>query len=181
MLSAVVAARFAVVAGLLAAQPAPAPAPPPAPPPIAVTVAETAAILEAIKAPGATAVLVNVWATWCEPCREEMPDLVRFYREHRGKGVRLVMVSADDEDQAATVGRVLASVGLDAKAFIKSGGDAAFIDSLDPKWRGAIPATFLFDGKGTRRHSWLGPVTYQALRSRVGELLSAPDKKPAKK
>jgi thiol-disulfide isomerase/thioredoxin len=164
----------AVVASLLGAQPGPAPA-------VAVTVAEAPAILAAIKAPGATAVLVNVWATWCEPCREEMPDLVRFYRDHRGKGVRLVMVSADDEDQAATVARVLASLGLDAKAFIKTGSDVALIDSLDPNWRGALPATFLFDGKGTRRHSWLGPVTYQALRSRVVELLSAADKKSPKK
>jgi hypothetical protein len=152
MLSAVVA----VVASLLAAKPAAAPAPA-----VNVTVAEPPAIMDAVKAPGATAVLVNVWATWCEPCREEMPDLVRFYREHRGKGLRLVMVS-------------------DGKAFIKSGSDAAFIDSLDPKWRGALPATFLFDGKGTRRHSWLGPVTYQALRSRVVELLSPADKKPPK-
>ncbi len=172
MLSAVVA----VVAILLAANPTPAPAPA-----VNVTVAEPPAIMEAVKAPGATAVLVNVWATWCEPCREEMPDLVRFYREHRGKGLRLVMVSADDEDQTATVARVLAAEGLDAKAFIKSGSDVAFIDSLDPKWRGALPATFLFDGKGTRRHSWLGPVTYQSLRSRVVELLSPADKKPPKK
>ena len=152
-----------------------------APVPARVDVAELPAIMAAIKAPGAQAVLVTVWATWCEPCREEMPDLVRFYREHRGKGLRLVMVSADDEDQAATVARVLAEEGLDAKAFIKTGSDAAFIDSLDPKWRGALPATFLFDGKGTRRHSWLGPVTYQSLRSRVVELLSPADNKPAKK
>ena len=81
------------------------------------------------------------------------------------------MVSADDEDQRAAVARVLASMGLDGKAFIKSGSDTAFIDALDPKWRGALPATSLFDGKGTRRHSWLGPVTYQSLRSRVVELL----------
>jgi thiol-disulfide isomerase/thioredoxin len=152
-----------VAVGLLAAEPVPAPK---------VTVAEPPAILEAVKAPGAAAVLVNVWATWCEPCREEMPDLVRFYREHRARGLRLVLVSADDEDQTAAVAGVLASLGVDATAFIKRGSDTAFIDSLDPKWRGALPATFLFDGKGVRRHSWHGTVTYQSLRSRVVGLLS---------
>jgi thiol-disulfide isomerase/thioredoxin len=162
VVAALAAAAEPPSAGASAAVPAPAPT---------VKVAAPPAIMQAVKAPGATAVLVNVWATWCEPCREEMPDLARFYREHRGKGVRLVMVSADDEDQAAAVARVLASLGLDAPAFIKSGSDTAFIDSLDPKWRGALPATFLFDGKGTRRHSWLGAVTYESLRSRVVELL----------
>jgi thiol-disulfide isomerase/thioredoxin len=139
--------------------------------PVQVEVADLPAIMAAVKAPGAAAVLVNVWATWCEPCREEMPDLVRFYREHRAQGLRMVLVSADDEDQRAQVARVLAGLGFDGGAFIKRGDDMAFIDALDPSWKGSLPATFLFDGRGARTQSWHGLVTYDDLRAGVSGLL----------
>src|SRR3954468_1150672 len=88
-----------------------------APPVVKVEIAELPAILAAVKAPGAQAVLVNVWATWCEPCREEMPELVIFYRDNRGQGLRLVLISADDDDQRAEVARVLTALGFDGPAF----------------------------------------------------------------
>ena len=140
--------------------------------PVHVDVAELPAIVAAIKAPGAQAVLVNVWASWCEPCREEMPDLVRFYRDHRAQGLRVVLISADDDDQRAEVARILGALGFDGPAFIKRGNDMSFIDALDPKWKGALPATFLFDGHGVRKRSWLGAVTYDDLRTRVSGLLN---------
>ena len=139
--------------------------------PVQVEIAELPAIMAAIKAPGAQAVLVNVWATWCEPCREEMPDLVRFYRDHRAQGLRMVLISADDDDQRAEVARVLGALRFDGQAFIKHGNDMTFIDALDPAWKGALPATFLFDAKGARNQSWLGSVTYDQLRARVSGLL----------
>ena len=117
-------------------------------------------------------VVVNFWATWCEPCREEMPDLVRFYRDHRGQGLRLVLISADDDDQRAEVTRLLGALGFDGPAFIKRGNDMTFIDALDPKWKGALPATFLFDGRGAKKQAWLGSVTYDDLRARVSGLLN---------
>jgi len=137
-----------------------------------VDVAEVSAIMAAVKAPGARAVLVNVWASWCEPCREEMPDLVRFYRDHRADGLRLVLISADDDGQRAEVERILTGLGFDGPAFIKRGNDMRFIDALDPKWQGALPATFLYDGRGARKQSWLGSVTYDDLRARVSGLLN---------
>src|SRR6476646_352347 len=140
--------------------------------PVHVDVAELPAIVAAIKAPGAQAVRVNVWASWCEPCREEMPDLVRFYRDHRAQGLRVVLISADDDDQRAEVARILGALGFDGPAFIKRGNDMSFIDALDPKWKGALPATFLFDGHGVRKRSWLGAVTYDDLRTRVSGLLN---------
>src|SRR5881394_2948257 len=88
-------------------------------PPVRVDVAELPAIMAAVKAPGAQAVLVNVWATWCEPCRQEMPDLDRFYRDHRADGLRLVLISADDDAQRAEVARVHGALGFDGTAFIK--------------------------------------------------------------
>jgi len=139
--------------------------------PVQVEIAELPAIMAAVKAPGAAAVLVNVWATWCEPCREEMPDLVRFYRDHRAEGLRLVLISADDDNQRAEVARVLGALHFDGPAFIKRGDDMKFIDALDPHWKGALPATFLFDSRGQKRNSWLGSVTYDDLRARVSGLL----------
>jgi len=153
-----------VLASLLAAEAV-------VPTPARVDVAELAAIMAAVKAPGAQAVLVNVWATWCEPCREEMPDLVRFYRDHRADGLRLVLISADDDDQRAEVARVLGALGFVGPAFIKHGNDMTFIDALDPAWKGALPATFLFDAHGAKKRSSLGSVTYDDLRARVAGLL----------
>jgi thiol-disulfide isomerase/thioredoxin len=158
-----------LAATVLAAPAAPAPG-------VKVEIAEMPAILAAVKAPGAAAVLVNVWASWCEPCREEMPDLIRFYRDHRAQGLRLVLISADDDDQRGEVERILGALGFDGPAFIKHGNDMTFIDALDPRWKGALPATFLFDGRGTRSRSWLGAVTYDDLRARVSGLLRKPQK-----
>jgi thiol-disulfide isomerase/thioredoxin len=139
-----------------------------------VAIADVPGIRAAVEAPGARAVVVNVWATWCEPCREEMPELVRFWRDHRDRGVRLVMVSADDEDQRAEVERVLAAAGFDGPAFIKHGGDdMAFIDSLDRSWSGALPSTFLYDGKGKKQRFWAGTIGYRDLERGVRKLLPA--------
>ena len=153
---------------------APAPAPPPG---------DLAAVLAAVREPGASAVLVNVWATWCEPCREEMPEIVRFYRDHRAGGLRLVLVSADDPESRREVARFLAKVGVGAGAgagahtgaggarvFIKTGDEMAFINGLDARWSGALPASFLFDGRGQERRFWPGRVTLPDLESGLAEI-----------
>jgi thiol-disulfide isomerase/thioredoxin len=131
----------------------------------------------AIRKPGAAAVLVNVWATWCDPCREEMPELVRFYRAHRRSGLRLVLVSADDADGRAQAEKFLASQGVDFESYLKVGDDMEFIDGLDKRWTGALPASFLFDAKGELRQFWPGPVTREQLDSKLQETLQG-SKKP---
>jgi thiol-disulfide isomerase/thioredoxin len=136
---------------------------------------DLADILAAVREPGASAVLVNVWATWCEPCREEMPDLIRFYRDHRAGGLRLVLVSADDPQSRREVARFLAKVGVGAhtggpRLFIKTGDDMAFINGLDARWSGALPASFLFDGRGRQRHFWPGRVTLPDLEGGLAEI-----------
>jgi thiol-disulfide isomerase/thioredoxin len=142
---------------------APAPAP-----------ADLATILAAVRAPGARAVLVNLWATWCDPCREEMPDLIRFYRAHRAEGLRLVLVSADDPGSPEDVARFLAEAGATgAQAFIKTGDDMAFINGLDARWSGALPASFLYDSRGGERQFWPGRVTLADLEAALAQLAPA--------
>ena len=182
--SRVVVARAIVLAMLVGTPHVGWAAGPTVPPPAtkAARVAPLATILSDVKAPGALAVLVNVWATWCEPCLEELPDVLRFYRDNRGHGLRLVLVSADDEDRAGEVDRVLggaiAAAGFgdtfDGHVFVKHENDMRFIDGLDHEWSGALPATFLFDGHGQRTHAWHGPVTYDDLRGEIANRLTSP-------
>jgi len=125
-----------------------------------------------VAAGGDRLVLLNVWATWCAPCREEFPDLLRIRREYEGRGVRLLLVSADFPDQQPAAERFLAAQGVDFLTYIKQGADMPFIDGLDPRWSGALPATVLYDGSG--RSLWFheGKTSYDSLKVRIEAALA---------
>ena len=89
------------------------------------------AILAEVRRPGAAAVLVNVWATWCSPCREEFPDLLHVARELAPKGLRLVLVSVDFPGTEAETRSFLTSQGVDFPTFVRAGKDEAFVDGLE--------------------------------------------------
>jgi thiol-disulfide isomerase/thioredoxin len=137
-----------------------------------IRAATVADVQKRIKDPGARAVLVNVWATWCEPCVKEMPDILRAYRANQARGLRLVLVSADAKANQPKAQKFLAGLGVDFPSYLKTGDDMQFIDGLDPKWDGTLPASVLFDGKGNRLHLWSGTVSYQALTRKLDEVLS---------
>jgi thiol-disulfide isomerase/thioredoxin len=137
-----------------------------------VTVADIKTIRAAIEARGASAVLVNVWATWCEPCREEMPGLVRFFQKNRDRGLRLVLVSADSRSQRHQAAAFLAKHGVDIPSFLKTGDDQAFIDGIDKAWGGTMPVSILYDGTGAKRQMWDGVATEAELQSGLDKLLA---------
>ncbi|HXK58470.1 MAG TPA: TlpA disulfide reductase family protein [Acidobacteriota bacterium] len=115
-------------------------------------------------------VVVNLWATWCGPCREEFPDLVRLYNENKGSVV-LVAVSMDEPEDAAKAREYLETHKSDFPAYIRGFKDFdAFSSALDPDWKGAIPATFIFDQSGKRVFSHEGKVTYKQLKKVISRL-----------
>lgn len=128
-------------------------------------------VLAAVREPGARAVLVNVWATWCPPCRAEFPDLVRVGRELRGDGLRMVLVSADFDETLPQARAFLAEHGVDFPSYHKTGDDMVFINTLDSLWTGALPATILFDGAGRRVRFWEGRQSYETLSRAVRDVL----------
>ena len=94
--------------------------------------------------------LVNLWATWCGPCRVEMPEIQELY-ERYGDRVRVVEVSLDSRGSEAQVRRFIEDIGV------------TFSILLDPDERVVrqfktigVPATFLIDAEGTLRHRWWG-------------------------
>ena len=129
-------------------------------------------ILGALEGSKSKAVLVNVWATWCAPCRAEFPDLVRLHRDYRAKGLDLVLVSTDFDDQLAEAKAFLAENGVDFPTYLKVGDDMKFINTLNPRWTGALPATFIYDAKGRLHYFKEGRGTYEQFQKEVLEVLA---------
>jgi thiol-disulfide isomerase/thioredoxin len=126
-------------------------------------------------------VLVNVWATWCLPCREELPELLRLRREYASRGLRLILVSGDFPSERSQVERFLEELGIDFATYLKDGSDMEFINTLHASWSGALPATFLFDAGGTLRKFWEGRASYATLeRGVVDAINDAPGRGDAK-
>lgn len=128
-------------------------------------------LLKIVRDSGAKVVLVNVWATWCGPCQEEFPDLVRVARDYQGKGLKVLLVSADMESDVPQVKKFLAEHGVDFPTYLQAQKDQEFVNGLDSHWTGAIPATFIYDGTGTLREFWERKASYAEFVQEVQKLL----------
>lgn len=110
-------------------------------------------------------VFLNFWATWCDPCREEMPSMERLYRAYKDRGLVVLAISLD-----------LQGAGV-VKPFVKKFG-LTFPIGLDPKmavrekygiW--AVPSTFLIDRNGKRvlfangARDWNGKAAHAVVES----------------
>jgi thiol-disulfide isomerase/thioredoxin len=109
-------------------------------------------------------VVADFWATWCIPCRAEMPQLVRLDARYRGRGVKLLTVSCDEQEQEAGALDFVRKNGAPRPAYIKrAANDEKFIDSVDPKWSGALPGLFVYDRQGRLVKSFIGETDMAAL------------------
>lgn len=100
-------------------------------------------------------VLINFWATWCAPCREEMPDLQALWETYRDKGFEVLGVSVM-EDSWGDVGAFVEEVGV--KYPILLGKPEAGVDKIIRGYGGlfGLPTSFLLDRKGRIIHKYIG-------------------------
>lgn len=89
-------------------------------------------------------VIINLWASWCSPCRQEMPAIESYYQQHQKEGLKIIAISMDDAADDADVRKVIAKFSY----------PAAFNRNIEMKGYGEIwrmPMTFIVDRSGILR------------------------------
>jgi thiol-disulfide isomerase/thioredoxin len=120
--------------------------------------------------------LVNFWATWCEPCRVEFPDLVKIRSQYKNDQLDFIVVSLDDPpDISKAVPEFLTEVHATAlPAYLLHADDEdAAIKLVDPAWDGELPATFLYDRAGRVVFKHTGAVKPDELRAAIEQAIGA--------
>jgi thiol-disulfide isomerase/thioredoxin len=118
--------------------------------------------------------VVNFWATWCEPCRDEYPMIVELAKQFKPQGVNVVGVDMDDESDMNLVRRFIARTQPPFPNYRqKPGIDLdAFYDGVNPEWKGTMPQTIFYRRDGQILGFFLGsrpqPVFEQAFRATLG-------------
>src|SRR5687768_8611391 len=148
----------------------PAANPPPAPKVKVTQVDEVA--FKKLLVPNGKPLLINFWATWCDPCREEFPDLVALDQEYKGK-IDFITVSLDDPgDIATTVPKFLGEMKAEMPAYLlKTPDESAVITSVSKDWRGGMPFTALYSPDGKLAYFREGKVVMVTMRAELNKLL----------
>ncbi len=115
--------------------------------------------------------LINFWATWCDPCRDEFPELVALSAEFGGK-VDVITISLDDPVE---IDRDVLRFLLDVKATMPSyllwtSDEGAVMRKISENWSGALPFTVIYDAEGKLQYQKMGRFKAEVIRAALARL-----------
>ncbi len=118
-------------------------------------------------------VFVNFWATWCEPCRQEYPDLVRLQKALSARGLQIFGISTDFASALPAAEKFLAEQKPTFPNYHKKSGgdDQDFINAIDEGWGGELPFSVLYDRTGMKSRTLSGKHSYKDYENEVLRLL----------
>jgi thiol-disulfide isomerase/thioredoxin len=118
--------------------------------------------------------LINFWATWCEPCKAEFPDLVAIDADYRDK-IDFITISLDelseiDRDVPKFLGEMKAMMPA---YLLKTENEEEAIASVYKDWQGGLPFTILFNGKGEIAYSRQGIIKQAVVRAELEKVIGS--------
>jgi thiol-disulfide isomerase/thioredoxin len=116
--------------------------------------------------------LVNFWATWCDPCRDEFPDLIKISNDYSGK-LDFISISLDDlDDLKAAVPTFLAKMKVTTPSYLlKAEDEESLIGEISSDWQGGLPFTLLYNSEGKITYSRQGTIKPEILRKEIDKNL----------
>ena len=114
-------------------------------------------------------VLLNFWATWCKPCRAEMPEIVTAYQAHRDAGLEVLGVNLTDQESIKDVRKFTAELGVPFTVLLDRKGAVRERYGLT-----AVPTSIFIDSAGVIRMINSGPISSSAIDRGLREILPSP-------
>jgi thiol-disulfide isomerase/thioredoxin len=119
-----------------------------------------------------TVYVINFWATWCGPCRKELPEFEKIHQLYVHEKVKVLLVSLDFPSQLEkglipylTANKITADVVL-----LNEPDANAWIDQVDPSWTGSLPATLVY--QSNNRNFFEKELTYQDIHNLVQSIIN---------
>ena len=142
--------------------------------------ATAADVKKLAQGPKCRATVVNLWATWCEPCREEMPALAQLAKELKKQDVQFIFVSADEPTVGQDVALFLKTAGVEGPTYRLGETADVFAKNFAPQWSATLPATFILDSTGRISSFIVGKTDSKAIQDRVEKAIKASLASPLK-
>ena len=121
--------------------------------------------------------LVNFWATWCEPCRHEYPMLNELAKEYAPHGLRVVGVSMDDDGDLILMRRFLARYKPIFPNYRKNAGEiGGFTQAVLPGWSGSLPVSIFYGKDGQQAGAIMGEGTREKYEAAIQSLVGTATK-----
>ncbi|GAB6172643.1 redoxin domain-containing protein [Paradesulfitobacterium aromaticivorans] len=109
-------------------------------------------------------VIVNFWATWCPPCRLEMPEMEKFYTKNKNEGIEILAVNLTKAEKSrADVPAFIEAYGITFPVLLDENSDVARLYKVS-----SIPASYILDTQGVIREKIVGPMTYEVMEKMLG-------------
>lgn len=113
------------------------------------------------------AVLVNLWATWCPPCRAEMPAIQKLYQQYRDQGFVVLAVNATNQDDLSKIPAFTREYGLTFPILLDTAGSVSRQYQLR-----SLPSSYFIDRQGIIQEVVIGgPMAETLLRTRIQKIL----------